>query len=139
MIRMRLQTILHTLKSMTLFALAIFLYLLMLWGLSAITPVNSENADQHIAIAIGWVVLLTSWWVSVKIWKMLNAQVFSSALGVLYVLLSIVLFVDGLFLMLFDELLSGVCMVLFSIVVFLYTIKVRRNVSAKYSTRQSTA
>ena len=137
--RMRLQTILHTLKSMTLFALAIFLYLLMLWGLSAITPVNSENTDQHITIAIGWVVLLASWLISVKTWKMLNAQVFSFALGVLYVLFSIVLFVDGAFLMLFDELLSGACMVLFSIVILLYTIKVRRYVSAKYSTRQSTA
>ena len=131
---MCLQTVLFALKSISLFAVSLLCYICMLWGLSAITPVSSGNSSHCEMLLIGWTVMLVSWWVAIKIWKMLNnafCRFFSLGLSVLFALFSLALFLDGLFVMLFDhqscELFSGVCMVLFSMVTLLYTVKVWRN------------
>jgi len=107
----------------------------MLWGVSAITPISSGNTSHFEMLLIGWAVMLVSWWVAIKTWEKMNngiyCRYFSFVLSVLFVLFSLALFFDGLFVMLFDhrpyELFSGVCMVLFSAVALLYAVKARRN------------
>ena len=132
---MCLQTVLFAMKSIGLFIMSLLCYICMFWGLSAVTPVASGNASHCEMLLIGWAVMLVSWWVAIKIWKKLNdvisCRFFSLVLSVLFTLFSLALFLDGLFVMLFDhqscELFSGVCMVLFSMVTLLYTVKVWRN------------
>lgn len=132
---MCLQTVLFAMKSISLFVMSLLCYICMLWGLSVITPVSYGNSSHCEMLLIGWAVMLVSWWVAIKIWKKLDnvicCRFFSLVLSVLFALFSLSLFLDGLFVMLFDhhscELFSGVCMVLFSMVTLRYTVKVWRN------------
>ena len=132
---MCLQTVLFAMKSISLFAVSLLLYISMLWGMSAITPISSGNTSHFEMLLIGWAVMLVSWWVAIKTWEKMNngiyCRYFSFVLSVLFVLFSLALFFDGLFVMLFFhrpyELFSGVCMVLFSAAVLRYAVKARRN------------
>ena len=132
---MCLQTVLFAMKSISLFAVSLLFYIGMLWGVSAITPLSSEDTSHFEILLIGWAVMLVSCWFFIKIWEKMNngicCRYFSLVLSVLFVLFALALCVDGLFVMLFDhrphELFSGVCMILFSAVVMLYAVKVRRN------------
>jgi len=132
---MCLQTVLFAMKSISLFAVSLLFYISMLWGVTAITPLSSGNSSHFEILLIGWAVMLVSWWFAIKIWEKMDNRIccryFSLVLSVLFVVFSLVLFFDGLFVMLFDrrtyELFSGVCMVLFSAVVMLHTVRGRRN------------